>query len=84
MQLQAITRAGESLVDDANAGFVEIFARKKPGAADSTVLAEMQVLGHHAVTAHAPATRAVVSLAPGAMFNYPEAPGAAGAHSATR
>jgi putative ABC transport system permease protein len=70
--MQAITRAGESLVDDANAGFIEIFARKKTGAADSAVLAEMQVLGHQAVTAHAPAMRAVVLLAPGAMFNYPE------------
>lgn len=70
--MQAITRAGESLVDDANAGFIEIFARKKPAAADSAVLAEMQVLGHQAVTAHAPAMRALVSLAPGAMFNYPE------------
>ena len=70
--MQRITRAGESLVDDPNAGFIEIFARKKPGVSDSTMLAEMQVLGQQAVAAHAPAMRSAVLLAPGAMFNYPE------------
>ena len=70
--MQALTRAGESLVDDPNAGFIEIFARKKPGVSDSTVLAELQVLGQQAVASHAPSERAAVSLAPGAMFNYPE------------
>ncbi|HKA00697.1 MAG TPA: ADOP family duplicated permease [Candidatus Solibacter sp.] len=70
--MQAITRAGESLVDDPNAGFIEVFARKKPGVADPVVCAEMQVLAQQAVSAHAPAKRAAVVIAPGAMFNYPE------------
>jgi predicted permease len=70
--MQAITRAGESLIDDANAGFIEVFARKKPGVADSSLLAEMQVLGEQAVTAHDPRKHATVSVAPGALFNYPE------------
>jgi putative ABC transport system permease protein len=72
LTMQGITRAGEALVDDANAGFIEVFARRKPGIADSTLLAEMQVLGPQAVTAHDPRKQATVTVAPGAMFNYPE------------
>jgi predicted permease len=70
--MQALTRAGESLVDNPSAGFIQVFARRRPGVSDSAMLAEMRVVGQQAVDSHASGQRAAVSISSAALFNYPE------------
>jgi predicted permease len=70
--MQPITRAGEPLINDPNAGWIQVMGRRRPGVSDSAMRAEMQVLAQQAVAAHSPAKRAAVILSPGALFNLPE------------
>ena len=72
LTMQAMTRAGEPLIADANAGWLQVIGRIKPGVADAAMYAELQVLGQQAVMAHAPKRTATVTVAPGAFLNYPD------------
>jgi predicted permease len=72
LTMQGITRAGEPLIADANAGWLQIIGRLKPDMTDAAVRAELQVLAQQAVAAHAPKRRTTVTIAPGAFLNYPD------------
>jgi putative ABC transport system permease protein len=72
LTMQAVTRAGEPLIADANAGWLQVIGRLKPGVTDAALRAELQVLAQQAVTAHAPQRQATVTIAPGAFLNYPD------------
>jgi len=69
--MQALTREGDPFIRDANMGWIEILARRRPDASDATMLAELRVLGQQALTAHGSKQTAVVSMAPGAFLNDP-------------
>jgi predicted permease len=72
LTMQPITRAGEPLINDPNAGWIQMIGRRKPGRTDSAMLAELQVLAQQTVSGHAFPNRAVVTISPGAFINYPE------------
>jgi len=75
LSMEAITRPGESLVDNPNAAFVQIFARPRGGINDHSMLAEMSVLGQQAVTAHGSSRKVGMKLAQAAFLNYPDVMG---------
>jgi predicted permease len=70
--MQAVLRPSEGLIGDANVGWLQTVARRKPDATDAQMQAEMQVLGPQSVAAHGSARRARVTVAPGAFLNSPE------------
>ncbi|MFN0178413.1 MAG: ADOP family duplicated permease [Gemmatimonadales bacterium] len=72
LTMQRITRPGESLVDDPTAGWIQIFARPRPGTTDDAVLAEMRVLGPRAVATHDTAGRTVATVVPASFLNTPK------------
>ncbi|MCU1237396.1 MAG: hypothetical protein JWP63_5363 [Candidatus Solibacter sp.] len=72
LTMQAMTRAGEPLIANANAAWVQVIARRRPAVTDAEMRAELQVLGQRAVTVHEPRRKAVVTIAPGAFLNYPD------------
>jgi len=78
LTMQAITRPGESLVDNPNAAFIQIFARPREGIDNRQFLAEMSVLGQQAVTAHGSSSKARVIVARAAFLNYPDVMGFVG------
>ena len=53
LTMQPITRAGDPLIDNPNAGFVQVLARLHPGETDSALRAELQVLAQQTVSQHA-------------------------------
>jgi putative ABC transport system permease protein len=69
--MQALTRPGEPLVLDPTAGWLSAIGRRRPGYSDDEVRAELAVLAQQAVQSHTRNLKANVSLAPGALFNYP-------------
>ncbi len=71
LTMQALTRPGESLVDDPTAGWIQMFARPRPGSTDAAVLTEMRVVAHRAVAAADTAIHTVVSVVPAAYLNLP-------------
>ncbi|HXJ43491.1 MAG TPA: ABC transporter permease, partial [Bryobacteraceae bacterium] len=75
--MQALTRPGESLVDNPNAAFVQIFSRNRPGFSDDAVKTELGVLGPQSVTAHDSGIKSRIQIVPAAFLNYPEVMGAA-------
>jgi putative ABC transport system permease protein len=70
--MQAMTRAGEPLISNPNAGWLQVFARLKPGTTDASLRAELEVLGQQAVTSHTPGNIASVIVSPAAFLNYPD------------
>jgi predicted permease len=72
LTMQAMTRAGEPLIGNTNAAWLQVVGRLRPGATDTAMRAELQVLGQQAVTAYAPQRRASVTIARGAFLNYPD------------
>jgi predicted permease len=72
LSMQAITRPGESLVDNPNAAFVQIFARPREGVDDRGMLAEISLLGQQAVAAHGSSRKATIRLARATFLNYPD------------
>jgi predicted permease len=70
--MQALTRPGESLVDDPHAAWIQTFARPRPGQTAATMLTEMRVLGHRAVAAGDSAVRTRISVVPAAYLNFPD------------
>jgi predicted permease len=73
LTMQPITRAGEPLIDNPNAGFVQVLARLHPGQTDSALRAELQVLAQQTVNDHASPGVATVILSPAAFLNAPDA-----------
>jgi predicted permease len=71
LSMQAVTRAGEPLIDSPTSGWIQVFARRKPGYSDDALSAEMQVLAQQALQPHLPKRTAQVSVEPGAYFNFP-------------
>jgi putative ABC transport system permease protein len=70
--MQAITRAGEALINQANTSWIQIMGHRHPGQTDSTVRAELQVLAQQGLADHAPRLRASVIVSPSAFLNYPD------------
>lgn len=71
--MQAVLRPSDPVLNDANTGWLQIVARRKPGVRDAAMQAEMQVLGAQALAAHHASRTARVTVAPGAFVNYPDA-----------
>lgn len=72
LTMQALTRPGESLVDDPHAAWIQTFARARPGVSDGAMEAEMRVLAHRAVAAGDTGVRSRVSVVPAAYLNFPD------------
>jgi predicted permease len=72
LTMQAITRAGEPLIQDPNASWIQIMGRRFPGQSDASLQAELQVLALQTLSDHATHPRATVVVSPSALFNYPE------------
>jgi predicted permease len=72
LSMQAITRPGESLVDDPNAAFVQVFARPREGFDNRNMVAEMSVLGQQALAAHGSARTARMQVVRASFLNYPD------------
>jgi predicted permease len=70
--MQAITRAGEPLIDEPNSAWVQIIGRRLPGQTDSAIRAELQVLAQQTLSEHARQPRATVVVSPTAFLNYPD------------
>lgn len=71
LTMQALTRSGEPLIDIATSGWIQVFARRKPGYDDGALRAEMQVLARQSLQPHLPKRKAQVSVESGAYFNFP-------------
>ncbi|HKD06095.1 MAG TPA: ABC transporter permease [Bryobacteraceae bacterium] len=72
LTMQAITRPGESLVDNPNAGFVQIFAQPREGIDSRQMLAELSVLAQQAVAARGSSAQARIQIVRAAFLNYPD------------
>lgn len=71
LTMQPVTRPGEPLIDSPTNGWVQLFARRRPGHDDSALRAEMQLLGQQAIQPHLPKRKAQVAVESGAYFNFP-------------
>ncbi len=72
LTMQRLTRPGESLIDMANAAWIQIFARARGGATDGQVAAEMQLLAERTVEAGTGA-RIAASVVPASFLSVPKA-----------
>lgn len=69
--MQAVIRPSEALIQDIDTGWLQVIGRRKPGASEAAMHAEMQVLGQQALAAHNSKLTAQVTVAPGAFLNRP-------------
>jgi putative ABC transport system permease protein len=73
LTMQELTRPGEVLIDKPWNAWIQVIARRKAGFTDDALTAEMQVLAQQSLLPHLPKRRAQVTVAPGALFNFPRA-----------
>jgi macrolide transport system ATP-binding/permease protein len=69
--MQALTRPGESLITDPNAGWLQMIGRRKPGFTDAEMTSEMTILGQQSLLEHGSKRTARVTVVPGAFLNDP-------------
>lgn len=71
LTMQPITRPGETIIDDPHAGWIQLFARLRPGVKHPQLRAEMQTLANRALQQHAPKRWMEVTVARGGLVNFP-------------
>lgn len=68
LSMQKMTRPDEELIGNPNAGFIQMFARPRPGVTRAEMLAEMKVLAPRALAPHAPKRQVSLVSVPAASF----------------
>jgi len=72
LSMQRLTRPGESLIDQPDVSWIQVFARAKGGASDAGMTAELQLLAERTVNAGADA-RISASVVPATFLAVPKA-----------
>ncbi|MFN7995972.1 MAG: ABC transporter permease, partial [Bryobacteraceae bacterium] len=72
LTMQSIVQPSESLLQSADAGWLQLMGRRKPGFDDRAMSAEMQILGTLALAAHQSTLKARVTVARAAFLNNPD------------